>query len=66
MESLCMLENIQREYNRFASQLSLNSFECSLHREPEVYFLRGCPRRDVPVELGDGLDFFDPGVDVRL
>jgi len=66
MEPLGVLEDVESESNALAVELTGDSLQSSFHAEPEVDLLRSRSRRDVPIELGDGLNLLDPRVDVRL
>lgn len=66
METFGVLEDLQRQDDRIAPQLSLDPFERLLHAQPEVDLLTGRPARDVSRGFGDVLDLLDPRVDFGL
>lgn len=66
VEALRVLEDIERELDRVALELLLDPFERLLHPEPKIDFLTRRAARDVPAQLGHGLDLFDPAVDLAL
>lgn len=46
--------------------MCFDTFEGAFEAEPEIDFLGCSTRGDVPRKFGDGLDGFNPGVDVSV
>lgn len=66
MKTLRIAEAVHDHVDLLAPELGLDALERALKTEPEVNLLGGRAGSDVAVELGDGLNGLDPGVDVRV